>query len=125
LDFAKDVLYIEAADHPRRRSIQTAVYEMLTSLVKLLTPIIPHTMDEVWEYIPGKHVESVQLTDMQKTRKITKFEDLEQKWDHFMHVRDDILKALEEARDDKIIGKSLEAKITVIPKDEKTKQVLA
>ncbi|HLR80280.1 MAG TPA: isoleucine--tRNA ligase [Bacillota bacterium] len=125
LDFAKDVLYIEAADHPRRRSIQTAVYEMLTSLVKLLTPIIPHTMDEVWEYIPGKHVESVQLTDMPKPRKITNFEGLEQKWDHFMHVRDDILKALEEARDDKIIGKSLEAKITVIPKDEKTKQVLA
>ncbi|MFD2760523.1 isoleucine--tRNA ligase [Lentibacillus juripiscarius] len=124
LDFAKDILYIEAADDHRRRSIQTAYYEMVTTLVKLLTPIIPHTADEIWEYIPGAEEESVQLTDIPEPREITGFDKLYAKWDHFMQVRDDVLKALEEAREAKVIGKSLEAKITVVPKDEQTKEVL-
>ncbi|OZU90394.1 isoleucine--tRNA ligase [Virgibacillus indicus] len=122
LDFAKDVLYIEAKDNKRRRSIQTGYYETLTTLVKLLTPIIPHTMDEVWEYIPGTEAESVQLTDIPEPRKIVDLD--EEKWDHFMNVRNDIYKALEEARNEKIIGKSLEAKIVIVPKDEQTKDVL-
>lgn len=124
LDFAKDILYIEAEDSPQRRSIQTGYYEMLTTLVKLLTPIIPHTTDEIWEYIPGVEAESVQLTDIPQPRKIVGFEKAPEKWDHFMKVRDDVLKALEEARNGKIIGKSLEAKITLVPRDAETRNVL-
>ncbi|MFC0301491.1 isoleucine--tRNA ligase [Virgibacillus soli] len=125
LDFAKDVLYIEAADHERRRSIQSASYEMLLALVKLLTPIIPHTMDEVWEYIPGVEEESVQLTDIPEPRTIATFtKEDERKWNHFMLVRDDVLKALEEARNEKVIGKSLEAKIEIYPTTEETREVL-
>ncbi|SHF49888.1 isoleucine--tRNA ligase [Ornithinibacillus halophilus] len=124
LDFAKDILYIEAKDNARRRSIQTGYYEILTTLVKLLTPIIPHTAEEVWEHIPGVEEESVQLTDIPEPRVVAGFEGLEEKWNHFMLIRDDVLKALEEARNEKVIGKSLEAKITVVPKDEQTKEVL-
>ncbi|MFC2950181.1 isoleucine--tRNA ligase [Virgibacillus sediminis] len=124
LDFAKDVLYIESKDHKRRRSIQTGYYEILTTLVKLLAPIIPHTTDEVWEYIPGVEAESVQLTDIPEPRNIAGYEQIGEKWDHFMAIRDDVLKALEEARNEKVIGKSLEAKVTLAPKDEQTKQVL-
>lgn len=124
LDFAKDILYIEAEDHKRRRSIQTAYYEILTTLTQLLSPIIPHTADEVWEYIPGEKAESVQLTDIPEPREIAGFAPIEEKWEYFMKIRDDVLKALEEARNEKVIGKSLEAKITIVPKDEKTKEVL-
>ncbi|MFD1038062.1 isoleucine--tRNA ligase [Virgibacillus byunsanensis] len=124
LDFAKDVLYIEAKDNHRRRSIQTGYYEILTTLVKLLTPIIPHTADEVWEYIPGVEEESVQLTDIPEPREIAGFDVLQDKWNVFMSVRDDVLKALEEARTEKVIGKSLEAKITVVPNDANTLDVL-
>ncbi|MYL60843.1 class I tRNA ligase family protein, partial [Virgibacillus halodenitrificans] len=124
LDFAKDVLYIEAKDNKRRRSIQTGYYEVLTTLVKLLTPIIPHTADELWEYIPGVDEESVQLTDIPEPRKISDMETIVPKWDHFMEIRDDVLKALEEARNEKVIGKSLEAKITLVPKEKKSKEVL-
>ncbi|AXI09012.1 isoleucine--tRNA ligase [Oceanobacillus zhaokaii] len=124
LDFAKDILYIEAADNKRRRSIQTGYYEILTTLVKLLTPIIPHTTDEVWEYIPGVEEESVQLTDIPEAREVADYEKIEAKWEHFMAVRDDVMKALEEARNEKVIGKSLEAKLTLVPKDEQTKEVL-
>jgi len=124
LDFAKDILYIEAKDDKRRRSIQTVYYEILTTFVQLLSPIIPHTSDEVWEYIPGEKAESVQLTDIPEPRKIEGFEAIEEKWNLFMNVRDDVLKALEEARNNKVIGKSLEAKVTIVPKDEKTKDAL-
>ncbi len=124
LDFAKDILYIEAADHPRRRSIQTGYYEILTTLVQVLAPIIPHTAEEVWEYIPGVEAETVHFTDIPEPRKVADSEGIVGKWDHFMEVRDDVLKALEEARAEKVIGKSLEAKITLAPLDEETKQVL-
>ncbi|MFA1818644.1 isoleucine--tRNA ligase [Virgibacillus oceani] len=124
LDFAKDVLYIEARNDKRRSSIQTGYYEILTTLVKLLTPIIPHTMDEVWEYIPGAAEESVQLTDIPEPREIAGMRNVAEKWDHLMKVRDDVLKALEEARNEKVIGKSLEAKVTIAPKDDEIKEVL-
>lgn len=124
LDFAKDVLYIEAKDNERRRSIQTVYYDTLVTLVKLLTPIIPHTAEEVWEYLPGTEADYVQLTDIPEPEVVFDNEEIENKWNHFMKVRNDVLKALEEARDEKVIGKSLEAKITIIPKDDLTRNVL-
>ena len=125
LDFAKDILYIEHEDHPRRRSIQTVYYETLVSLVKLLAPIIPHTAEEVWEQIPGTDNEYVQLTDMPAFHEVASFDQEKlTKWDHFMKVRSDVLKALEEARNEKVIGKPLEAKLTIVPKDTETKEVL-
>lgn len=79
LDFAKDILYIEAEDHPRRRSIQTVYYEIVTSLVKLLTPILTHTMEEVWSFIPDVQEEYVQLCEMPKTRDLSNAARLEKK----------------------------------------------
>lgn len=122
LDFAKDILYIESVDHPRRRSIQTVYYEALTSLVKLIAPLIPHTAEEIWGYIEHKEADYVQLTDLPVAREIAEVDVA--KWGLFMQVRDDVLKALEEARDEKVIGKSLEAKITIVPKDDEVKTVL-
>ncbi|MDC3416462.1 isoleucine--tRNA ligase [Aquibacillus salsiterrae] len=124
LDFAKDVLYIEGKDSERRRSIQTVYFETVTTMVRLLAPILAHTAEEIWGYIPGVEEESVQLTDMPKPKEIKNKEELKAKWDQFMEVRDDILKALEEARANKVIGKSLEARIVVVPKHEKTKELL-
>ena len=57
------MLYTEPVNSTARRARQTVMYELLDSLVKLLAPIIPHTADEVWKYIPGREVVSVQLTD--------------------------------------------------------------
>lgn len=125
LDFAKDILYIEAKDHERRRSIQTVYYDILVALVKLIAPIIPHTAEEIWSHIPGLEENYVQLTDMPEAVEIADMDETVAKWNHFMKVRQDVLKALEEARDEKVIGKSLEAKVTITAMDEETKQVLA
>lgn len=124
LDFAKDVLYIEAEDNERRRSIQTVIYDSLVAIVKMLTPIIPHTTEEVWNHIPGVEEEYVQLTDIPEAKEIYHDPTDLNKWNHFMEVRDDVLKALEEAREEKVIGNSLEAKVTIAAKDEQTKKVL-
>ncbi|MEC0283077.1 isoleucine--tRNA ligase [Terribacillus saccharophilus] len=124
LDFGKDILYIEAADHPARRSIQTAYYEIVKSLLQMLAPILAHTTEEAWSYIPGEKAESIQLSDFPEAVEIADHDELLTKWDHFIKVRDDVLKALEIARSEKVIGKSLESKLTIVAKDDETKQLL-
>ncbi|WLR52267.1 isoleucine--tRNA ligase [Bacillus tianshenii] len=123
LDIAKDVLYIQAEDDKARRSIQTVLHETLLALVKLVAPILTHTADEVWAYIPGVEEKSVQLVDMPEKVTLHVDESLEAKWDKFMDVRDDVLKALENARNEKVIGKSLTASIKLYP-DAETKAML-
>ncbi|WP_062048583.1 isoleucine--tRNA ligase [Bacillus sp. JCM 19034] len=113
MDMAKDTLYIEHADHPARRAIQSVMYELLVTLTKLISPILPHTADEVWGHIPGVIEESVQLTDIPKAQTFDDVTELNAKWNLFMTVRDDVLKALEQARNEKKIGKSLTAAITL------------
>ena len=118
LDFAKDVLYIEAKDQSDRRAIQTVLYESLMTLIKLVAPILSHTADEVWSFIPSVQEESVQLTDFPEEKELANAKELLVKWSKFMNVRDEVLKALEEARNEKVIGKSLTAKISLYVKDE-------
>ncbi|KPN13545.1 isoleucine--tRNA ligase [Bacillus australimaris] len=124
LDFAKDVVYIEHADHPDRRSMQTVFYETLMALVKLTAPILPHTADELWSHLSFVEEPSVQLTDMPEGVTVPEAEATEAKFDRFMEVRDDVLKALEIARNEKVIGRSLEASVTLYATEE-VKNLLA
>lgn len=123
MDISKDTLYIEHADHPERRAFQTVMYEVLTSLTKLIAPILPHTADEVWENLPGQTVESVQLTDMPSAIEQGDYDGLKAHWNSFMRVRDEVLKALEVARNEKVIGKSLQSSLTLYP-NEQTRKLL-
>jgi isoleucyl-tRNA synthetase len=123
LDFAKDILYIEGVNHPDRRAIQTVLHESLLSLVKLVAPILSHTADEVWSFIPSVTEESVQLTDLPEAKEIPNEKELEDKWNAFLNLRDDVLKALEEARNEKVIGKSLAAKVSLYV-NGRTKELL-
>lgn len=113
LDITKDTLYIEKEDDAARRSVQTVMYDTLEALVKLVAPILPHTADEVWEHMAFADVESVQLTDMPTAPVVADAAALIAKYDAFLSLRDDVLKALEEARNEKVIGKSLNAKVDV------------
>lgn len=118
LDFAKDVVYIESEDDNSRRCMQTVFYDVLVALTKLLTPILPHTSEEIWQYLKEEE-EYVQLAEMPEAAQFEAQEELMEEWSAFMKVRDNVLKALEEARNDKLIGKSFEAKVTLYP-DEVT-----
>nr|WP_106784071.1 isoleucine--tRNA ligase [Lysinibacillus timonensis] len=112
LDIAKDVVYIEGADNKARRAMQTVMYDTLLTLLKVLTPIIPHTTDELWSYLNEEEA-SVQLTDFPEVDERSNFSELREKWSKVIVLRDEVLKALEEARNAKVIGKSLEAKVLI------------
>ena len=118
LDFTKDIVYIEEADSLERRSIQTVFYDCLYALTTMLTPIIPHTTEEVYRYMPGKKNESIYLCDMVQPIHHINSEELLEKYANLMKVRDDVLKALEDARNEKIIGKSLHAKVDFYPTEK-------
>lgn len=117
LDFAKDVVYIEAADNHERRCMQTVFYDTAVALTKLLTPIIPHTAEEIWSYLKEEK-EYVQLAEFPEVETFANQEELLDMWKAFMDFRDDVLKALEVARNEKLIGKSMEAKVTVYPNEQ-------
>ena len=110
MNVAKDVLYIEPENSQTRRSMQTVFYDILLTMVKLLTPILPHTTEEVWSYM-NEPEEFVQLTEIPEVRHFDGEEGLLDKWSEFMGVRSHVLKSLEEARNAKMIGKSLEAQV--------------
>lgn len=110
LDFTKDILYIEGKESTIRKSVQTNLYYIINNLVLLIAPILPYTSEEIYQYIPGKKEKSIHLNDFPETKKYDC--DLEL-WDLFFEIKFDINKALEEARNNKIIGSSLEASINI------------
>lgn len=116
MNVAKDVLYIEPADSHVRRSMQTVFYQILVSLVKLLTPILPHTTEEVWGYM-NEPEEFVQLTDIPEARDYDGAAELLDKWSGFMEVRSHVLKGLEEARNAKLLSKASQAQIDLYLND--------
>ncbi|MDR6224780.1 isoleucine--tRNA ligase [Desmospora profundinema] len=117
LDVLKDRLYILPAADPKRRSSQTAMLEILHALVRMLNPILPHTTEEVWKYVPGTDTFSVQLTRFPQVESAYLDENVEKKWDQLLEVRDLVLKRLEEARADKVIGNSLGAAVELTPSE--------
>ena len=117
LDIIKDRLYCEAREGKLRRSAQTAIWMILDAMTRLLAPILSFTAEEIWGFMPHRKCddgESVMYNDMPEPDAALKLSDAEaEKWDNVMKLRSDVLKALELARGEKIIGKPLDAEITV------------
>ena len=120
-DVLKDRLYTYAPNSPQRRAAQTAICRIGEALVRLLAPIMSFTCDEIWQFLPA-------TSDRGDTVHIAKFpaandilgnnvapEDAKQRedWNTLRAVREEVLKALEEARNSKLIGGGLEARVTL------------
>jgi isoleucyl-tRNA synthetase len=118
LDIIKDRLYANALHDAARKASQTVMYDALVAITTLMSPIVPHTADEVWKFIPGTELFSVQVAELPKADAALFDEALEQKWEQFLDVRDEVLKALEEARKAKTIGNSLGAKVVLYPTEQ-------
>lgn len=126
LDIIKDRLYTEQADGVKRRSAQTAMYLILDAVTRLLAPVLAYTTEEIWSHLPhlaSHDTESVLFNRMPEYDEKYVDAALAEKWDKVIAVRADVLKALEEARANKVIGQSLAADITVYA-DEKMKAFL-
>lgn len=113
LDVIKDRLYTSEPTAAERRAAQTVLYQVLDVLVRLLTPVLAFTTEEIYRYMPvaGKRLASVQLLDMPEANEDYLDIALEEKWDAMLEVRREVLKALETARSGKVIGNALEARI--------------
>ena len=114
LDIIKDRLYTSKADSVERRAAQTTMYEIISALVRILAPMTCYTAEEIWKYMPHKeneNLESVMLEYYPKVNSKFENEELELKWKKLIKVKDEVSKALEEARAKKEIGLALEAKV--------------
>lgn len=127
LDILKDRLYTSVPGSVERRAAQTAMYEILTTLVTMLAPVLTFTAEEVWQYMPKKKdmPESVQLAVWPAEKSEYLNTELEQKWDNILLLRSEITKGLETARRNKVIGHSLDAAVDIFASGEEFKQLLA
>jgi isoleucyl-tRNA synthetase len=122
-DIIKDRLYIAAPKSEARRSAQTALYQIADTLCRLLAPMLVYTADEAWENMPRQSVASVHITEFPKAADADN-SGLMSRWERIFAIRDDVLKALEEARNLKQIGSSLEAKVVLTADAEITRFLL-
>lgn len=116
LDIIKDRLYTSKADSIGRRAAQTAMFEILDALVKMLTPVLAFTTEEIWQHMPhkeGDDAESVQLNYWPVINETYDNKELEEKWAKIIRIRQVVSKALEIARTEKLIGHSLNAKVNI------------
>lgn len=126
LDILKDRMYTFKSDSTERRSGQTAMFELLSALARMMAPLLPVTADEVWDELksPDKK-ESVHLENWPEDHhKIWFDEELNKKWSVLIGVREEVLKKLEEKRSAGDIGSSLEAKVVLSVGDTALRSVL-
>ena len=116
LDISKDILYCEDKSSLRRRQVQTVLYRVGEALLRILNPILPFTMDEFNNNLPGKRSHSVQLLDYPSFKDEDK--KLLEEYDSLLALRSEVLKALEEARNNKVIGSSQEALVYINKNNE-------
>ena len=113
LDILKDRLYTFAPDSPGRRSAQTVLYLIIDGLARLMAPILSFTAEEVWQFIPsgeGKP-ESVHLSAFPEPQLERIDQELISRWERLIAFRQEVYKALEIARNNKLIGHSLDARV--------------
>ena len=116
LDIIKDRLYTAKANSKERRAAQTTMYIILDSLVRMLAPLTSFTAEEIWKYMnksKNEKVESVMLTTYPEVNSQYENEELRAKWEKIVKIKEIVSKKLEEARAEKIIGHSLNAKVTL------------
>lgn len=119
LDVAKDRLYISAKDAFRRRSCQTVLKIALDNLARAIAPVLSHTAEDIWQYLPYKtpyksvfEAGWVQVEEKWRNPELARF------WETLRQLRTDVNKVLEQARIEKLIGSSLEAKALIYISDK-------
>lgn len=124
LDIIKDRLYTEKADSVARRAAQTTMYYILDALVKILTPMISFTAEEIWsamKHTEKENVESPMLADYPVSNDEWDNKEIAEKWEKIIKIKNIVAKDLELARAEKTIGNSLDAKVTIYAEGEEYK----
>jgi isoleucyl-tRNA synthetase len=123
LDIIKDRLYCEKEDSELRRAAQTVMYRILSAVARLAAPIISFTAEEIWQFMPHSSSDdtaSIFLNQMPEKSGIEFSDEFIAKWDFIYSTRETVNKVLEEKRNEKVIGKSLEAAVIIHCADDET-----
>lgn len=121
LDVIKDRLYVEKTDGKERRAAQTAMYIILDQMTRMIAPILAYTADEIWESMRHEDSEDstgVVFNQMPEFTGVNADEAFTATWDRIHLIRDVVKKALELARNEKVIGASLDAKVQLFCEGE-------
>ncbi|HYA27158.1 MAG TPA: isoleucine--tRNA ligase [Thermodesulfovibrionales bacterium] len=113
LDILKDRLYTFKADSPERRAGQWTLYQIVSAMTRLMAPVLSFTSEEIWSFMPGRREESVFLSAFPVVDERFVDQGLEGKWERLVAIRDIVNKALEIKRQERFIGNSLDAKISL------------
>ncbi|MEM9818614.1 MAG: isoleucine--tRNA ligase [Cyanobacteria bacterium P01_D01_bin.6] len=125
LDAAKDRLYISAANSPRRRSCQTVLAIVIENLARAIAPVLSHMAEDIWQNLPYEApTQSVFESGWVKLADTWRQPELAAKWAQLRDVRQEVNKVLEQARSEKAIGSSLEAKALLYLADTGLHQTL-
>ena len=125
LDVAKDRLYISAPNSLRRRSCQTVLQIALENLARAIAPVLCHTAEDIWQFIPyHTPYKSVFESGWVQVDEKWLNPDLAEFWQELRQVRNDVNKVLEQARVEKMIGSSLEAKVLLYVKDDQLRSLV-
>jgi isoleucyl-tRNA synthetase len=121
LDVSKDILYVDAPGSTRRRSVQTVLYYLLDTLCRLMAPVMPFTMEEVWSHLsmsekcPSVHM--ADWPDMEALKEKWGDDGLRASWARLLSLREKIMKSLETKREEGLIGSSLDARLCFFAED--------
>ena len=111
LDILKDRLYVSATGSKARRSAQTALYQILTTVLKLMAPVLSFTAEEAWWHLPHRPSETIHLESFPEVDATLGDDALNQRWQTILALRSDVTRALEGARQAKVIGHPLDAMV--------------
>ena len=128
LDIIKDRLYCEKEKSVQRRAAQTTMYKILSAITRLIAPILSYTAEEIWGFMPhssSDDTESVFLNQFPEKSNIEADSEFIEKWNLIYQTRLDVNKVLEEKRNEKLIGKPLEAAVTIFVADENQYEILS
>ncbi|KAL7542541.1 hypothetical protein ACHAXR_012135 [Thalassiosira sp. AJA248-18] len=126
LDVAKDRLYISAVDDARRRSCQTVIHALLEGFAKAIAPILPHMAEDIWQNLPYKaDGDDSSVFEGGLSKELMSYAEFDaETWNLVRDVRTDVNQVLELARQDKLVGASLDAATYIYTSDENIRKVL-
>jgi isoleucyl-tRNA synthetase len=110
-DFTKDILYCSAKNDKRRRQVQSVYWQTVDALARLWAPFLVFTAEEVWQHFNDDSAESVHYTHFPEVQKYADEDEIRDMFTKLLDVRTDVLKALEESRNSKLIGTAQEAEV--------------
>jgi isoleucyl-tRNA synthetase len=126
LDVAKDRLYISAVNDPRRRSCQTVIHALLEGFAKAIAPILPHMAEDIWQNLPYKsNGDNTSVFETGYSKELMSYPAFDtEMWNLVRDIRSDVNQVLEVARQDKLVGASLDAAAYIYTSDDKIRKIL-